>query len=95
MLTRIVKMTFMKELIPSFKSIYTQVEPKIEEYEGCIGVQLVQDINDPRVFFTLSRWENEGSLEHYRNSQLFQETWSEVKKKFASRPEAWSTKSID
>jgi quinol monooxygenase YgiN len=39
---------------------------------------------------THSHWKSEEALEQYRNSDLFQSTWSTVKPLFAARPEAHS-----
>jgi len=36
-------------------------------------------------------WKDEASLERYRKSDLFKNTWQATKIYFADRPEAWTT----
>lgn len=92
MISRIVKMQFRTEEIDNFKSLFDSVKEKIAGFEGNRGVQLVQDIAIPEIFFTLSIWEHPQALENYRNSELFKDTWSKTKALFdEQRPEAWST----
>jgi len=62
----------------------------IGNFEGCGGVDLLRDIHQPHIFFTYSKWQNEAALEKYRQSELFQSTWQQVKKLFNGKPEAWS-----
>ncbi|MEM9142178.1 MAG: antibiotic biosynthesis monooxygenase [Bacteroidota bacterium] len=90
MLTRFVKLTFKTENIASFEQIFAETHEKILGFKGCTFLELFQDIHRPEVFFTLSRWENETSLENYRNSALFKATWQRTKVLFADKPEAWS-----
>ena len=92
MISRIVKMQFRTSEIDNFKSLFESVKEKIARFEGNRGVQLVQDIAMPEIFFTLSIWEHPQALENYRNSELFKDTWSKTKALFdKQRPEAWST----
>ena len=92
MISRIVKMQFRTAEIDNFKSLFDSVKEKIAGFEGNRGVQLVQDIAMPEIFFTLSIWASSESLENYRNSELFINTWSKSKALFdEQRPEAWST----
>lgn len=90
MLTRFVKLTFKTENIASFEQIFEETHTKIQGFEGCSFLELFQDTAKPNVFFTLSKWEDEASLEHYRNSDLFKTTWKRTKALFAEKPEAWS-----
>ena len=71
MLTRIVKMKFKEKYLNDFFLFFDQVNTKISSFEGCKGMRLIQDINDPTVIFTYSEWENEKALNNYRNSELF------------------------
>jgi quinol monooxygenase YgiN len=90
MLIRIVKMNFRPEKVYDFISVFQERKHLIASSAGCAGVELLRDISNPNVFFTYSKWQDETSLENYRQSELFNEVWSEVKKWFAAKPEAWS-----
>ena len=90
MLTRIVQMTFEKENIPSFERIFKASRPRIRTFPGCTHLELLQDADNPQVFFTYSRWESEADLQAYRESDFFREVWGRTKKLFAERPRAWS-----
>jgi heme-degrading monooxygenase HmoA len=90
MITRIVKMIFRHEEIEPFKSLFHEVKSKINDFEGCQGVRLLEDISNPATLFTISIWQSPEHLEAYRNSELFSATWYKTKLKFAGKPEAWS-----
>jgi len=90
MITRIVKMTFKPENIESFKEIFYASRKLIGAFEGCIRVDLMNDINNENIFFTLSIWNSEDDLNAYRQSYLFNNTWSKVKPLFSEKAEAWS-----
>ena len=57
---------------------------------GCQHVELLRDAAMPTIFFTLSLWDTEGSLEAYRQSELFRTTWAKTKILFADKPTAWT-----
>lgn len=90
MLVRIVKLTFKSQNISSFEQIFEASKNKIRSFDGCNFLELYQDKNDARIFFTYSYWKNEEALNAYRNSDYFKEVWSKTKVLFASKPEAWS-----
>ena len=90
MIKRFVKMTFKTENIERFKDIFNVSKNLISAMEGCKHVELLQDINNPNIFFTLSIWENPEYLEAYRQSELFEGVWAKTKLLFADKPEAWS-----
>ena len=90
MLTRIVKLTFKSENIASFERIFEETHQKIRNFEGCSFLALYQDMDNPSVFFTHSKWDNKVFLENYRQSDLFKTTWKKTKALFAEKPEAWS-----
>lgn len=90
MITRIVKMTFKPENVESFKEIFYDSRKLISAFEGCIRVDLMNDINNENIFFTLSIWNSEEDLNAYRQSYLFKNTWSKVKPLFSEKAEAWS-----
>ena len=87
-------MSFQPDAIEDFIAAFESRKSLIASFEGCKGVQLLQDINNPNIFFTYSKWINEESLEVYRKSELFGTTWDEVKKLFNGKPEAWSVKEL-
>ena len=83
-------MTFQPEKVNDFINAFESKKDLIGNFEGCAGVELLRDIQQPNVFFTYSKWQSEDALEKYRQSPLFQATWDEVKKWFSDKPEAWS-----
>ena len=93
MVKRIVKMVFRADATDAFLHIFDNGCDAIQAFEGCHYLELVRDVNDPRVFFTISIWENAASLEAYRHSELFKRTWAVTKVLFDEAPQAWSTNS--
>ncbi|MEQ3662659.1 MAG: antibiotic biosynthesis monooxygenase family protein [Flavobacterium sp.] len=94
MFVRIVKLRFHKENIPAFLENFEEIKYKIRGFEGNLLLELYQDKNDNRTFFTYSYWETEEHLEAYRNSDLFKGVWSYTKTLFSDKPEAWSVDKI-
>jgi Uncharacterized conserved protein len=94
MLTRIVKLTFKPENIPSFEQIFAETKNGILAFEGCNMVELYQDMNNPNIFFTYSFWDTPADLEKYRNSDFFKEVWARTKQLFSDKPEAWSVNKV-
>jgi heme-degrading monooxygenase HmoA len=90
MFVRIVKLRFHEENIAPFLENFHQVKEQIRGFEGNQFLELYQDKNDNRIFFTYSYWETEAHLEAYRNSDLFNSVWSYTKTLFSDKPEAWS-----
>ncbi len=90
MITRIVKMHFSASFIEEFKALFVATQGKINAFEGCYSVQLLQHESQATLFFTISKWETAEHLEQYRNSELFIQTWKMVKPHFLSKAEAWS-----
>jgi quinol monooxygenase YgiN len=90
MITRIVKMTFKPDEIGGFKEIFMASQKQILAFDGCNRVDLMRDLNNEYVFFTLSFWNTEEDLNAYRQSYLFKNTWSKVKPMFSEKAEAWS-----
>lgn len=87
---RIVKMTFKASAIETFQSTFEEYKEKIRSVEGCEHLELLQDIDNPCIFFTYSFWKEPASLEKYRHSDLFKEVWAKTKIHFDDRPAAWS-----
>ena len=90
MFVRIVKMRFHEEHISAFLANFELMKTNIRNAEGNRFLELYQDKNDPRIFFTYSYWETEADLENYRQSELFYDVWTFTKKLFNAAPEAWS-----
>ncbi len=95
MIHRIVRMQFHKQHIDDFKGLFDQRKTKIKASAGCHGVKLLQDKNDPCIFFTFSLWESEQDLNNYRNSSFFADTWKLTKSMMESKAKAWSTSLIN
>lgn len=93
MVTRIVKMTFRTDAAAQFLEIFDQYHNQIRAAEGCCGLKLLRDANEPSIFFTYSLWEDESFLDVYRHSSTFGEVWPQVKPLFAVPAEAWTTAS--
>ena len=83
-------MTFKQENISDFKLIFYESQKLIAAFDGCYHLELMKDISNTCIFFTISHWESEESLNHYRDSYLFKSTWSKVKPLFSERALVWS-----
>lgn len=95
MLVRIVKLTFQEDKIADFLNNFNEIKHQIRRFEGNEFLELYQDKQDIRVFFTYSYWKDEAALEKYRQSELFNEVWSYTKTLFADKPKAWSVDKLD
>ncbi len=94
MLVRIVKMTFANEKIDTFQDRFHSIKEKIIAFEGCSLLELYQDKENPNVFFTYSYWDSESTLNQYRKSSFFKEVWTDTRKMFTEKAEAWSVDKI-
>ena len=94
MLKRIVKLSIENDKKQLFIDLFASNKNYIEKFKGCKSVELVQDINQKNIFFTLSIWDNEDALNNYRNSDLFKGIWSKTKTFFSDKPQAWSLEKI-
>lgn len=90
MIKRLVKMTFKPQNVEDFKQIFQESKNLIKSFKGCRDVELLQDINNPCIFFTHSIWDSENDLNTYRESDLFNSVWAKTKVLFDAKPEAWS-----
>ena len=95
MFVRIVKLTFQEDKIAAFLENFNEIKHQIRSFEGNEFLELYQDKQDARVFFTYSYWQDETALEKYRKSAFFSEVWSYTKTLFAEKPEAWSVDKLD
>ncbi len=97
MIVRLVKMVFRPEEAVNFEALFISRKSLIAGSPGCQSVDLLKDVASSKngcVYFTRSIWDDEASLEKYRNSPLFAETWKLTKAKFDGKPEAWTTKIV-
>lgn len=92
MLTRIVRLSFEPSKIDDFKVVFNATKDKIANFDGCKGVELMQDVDFEHVFYTYSKWETKTHLENYRNSELFEMVWKKTKVLFNDKPLAYSLK---
>lgn len=90
MLIRIVEMHFREDAINEFLDIFNNSSNHIRGFQGCLNLELLQDKHDHAHIFTYSFWENELALNTYRNSELFENTWSKTKILFDKQPLAYS-----
>lgn len=90
MIVRLVKMTFRAGEVDRFRGLFEGWRVKIIAFHGCLELQLLQDADDPRVFFTRSIWRDAADLETYRTSKTFGEVWPVVKALFEEAPQAWT-----
>ncbi len=90
MIVRIVKLVIEPERLNGFLEEFEQHKLEISSFEGCQGMKLLQDEENPNLLMTYSHWEHQKALDAYRSSELFTEVWGKVKPLFKERPEAWS-----
>jgi heme-degrading monooxygenase HmoA len=94
MIKRFVKLTFQDDKTDEFIHIFETSKDKIRAMSGCQHVELLRDAATPNVFFTLSVWDDEASLNAYRHSDFFRTTWAKTKVLFSDKPAAWTTKMV-
>lgn len=90
MIVRVVKMTFSSDRVEDFLKNFHEHKEQIRGFEGCEHLELLQQEDDPEVFFTYSHWQSTAHLEKYRHSELFKGVWAFTKSLFSAKPEAWS-----
>ena len=95
MIKRLVKMTFKPEHVQPFVALFNSKKELIAAVKGCSHVELLNDAENPCIFFTYSIWESTSYINAYRDSELFKTVWSETKILFDAKPEAWSLKGLD
>lgn len=87
---RIVKLTFEENKISDFLAFFDTVKHIVNEFPGCNGMKLLQDIHSPNIVMTYSSWKTEQNLENYRVSPEFKHIWGTIKPWFSDKPQAWS-----
>lgn len=91
MIKRIVKMNILPGREVAFREIFDSVKQAIRTQPGCLGLELLSLEEDGRSsLWTISLWDTENSLQLYRQSELFNATWTRVKPLFSDRSQAWS-----
>lgn len=92
MITRIVRLEISEEHVVDFKEFFDRNKAEILSSPGCRSLLLKNEVGHPNVFFTISEWDKEESLNEYRQSQFFREVWPNVKLWFSAKPLAYSLK---
>ncbi|MFT4521373.1 MAG: autoinducer 2-degrading protein [Bacteroidia bacterium] len=98
MIVRLVKMNMKAEDAANFEAYFVSRHSLIASFPGCNRVELLKTKacnSIGIIYFTRSIWMNEGSLEAYRNSGVFKETWTQVKQWFNEKAEAWTTEIVE
>lgn len=90
MITRIVKLHFQEDKISDFLAFFETIKYHVAGFKNCHGMKLLQDIKNPNIVFTYSKWESEQDLNNYRDSELFGTVWPTIKPWFKEKAEAWS-----
>lgn len=87
-------MTFKPDEVSNFQALFAERKDNIRAFDGCMHLELWQDVHSPQVFFTYSVWQSESHLDHYRYSDFFKDTWAQTKALFAEKPSAWSVREM-
>ncbi len=95
MITRIVRMHFRPGERAAFLDIFNASKHLIRQFDGCQHLRLYNEAGSSDVFFTFSVWTSAAHLDAYRNSELFQTTWTATKALFADKPQAWSMEELE
>ena len=90
MITRIVKLEFQEDKVDDFLSFFDTISHVVNNFPGCYGMKLYQDVDRPNVIMTYSHWESVADLNNYRDSQEFGSIWPNIKPWFKEKPQAWS-----
>ena len=90
MITRIVKLEFQADKTQHFLDFFDTIKHVVNEFPGCYGMKLYQDIDQPHIIMTYSHWDHLDSLNAYRDSEQFGQIWPRIKPWFSAKPEAWS-----
>ncbi|PWL28130.1 MAG: antibiotic biosynthesis monooxygenase [Fluviicola sp. XM-24bin1] len=93
MITRIVKLEFQEDRTQDFLDFFDTIKHIVNEFPGCYGMKLYQDIVRPNIVMTYSHWDSEASLDKYRDSDQFGQIWPHIKPWFKEKPQAWSVAS--
>lgn len=94
MITRIVRLSFELHHIATFLQVFEETKEYIRSFDGCQYLELMQDLHHTNVYYTYSQWTSDDALQHYRQSELFESTWTRTKILFNDKPLAYSLKTI-
>lgn len=56
--TSILDLTFKPEALEDAKRLLDRVLAETRGFDGCLGVDVVQDVNDPNRLIAIERWES-------------------------------------
>ncbi len=90
MITRIVKLEFQEAKTADFLAFFDTIKHIVNEFPGCYGMKLYQDVDHPNIVMTYSHWDSVDSLNKYRDSEAFGKIWPTIKPWFNAKPQAWS-----
>jgi quinol monooxygenase YgiN len=79
----------------AFLAIFNASKQQIRRFQGCKHLCLYNEAGLPDVYFTYSIWTSAAHLDAYRNSPLFQSTWTKTKALFADKAQAWSIEEVE
>ena len=88
MIIRKVDLEINKESLKDFETIFTERNPYLNKVEGCHRVELVKNPDIEFGYSTISLWDSEETLNNYRNSDYFSQTWKMLKPLFSSKAKA-------
>jgi quinol monooxygenase YgiN len=91
---RIVRLQFQQEHCSAFIAAFEERRTHVIGFPGCNSLRLLNDSENPCVFYTFSCWENTAALEAYRDSEIFRSLWSCIKPWFSDKAQAWSMNPI-
>jgi quinol monooxygenase YgiN len=94
MITRIVRMEFAPDKVPTFLGVFASTCDQIRHFPGVHRLELHRDAAQENVCYTLSEWESEAALEAYRTSELFEKVWAQTKVLFSGKPQAFSLQMV-
>ncbi len=87
-------MTFQEDKTADFLKVFNESKHLIAGFAGCTYLKLLNDINNPNIYFTYSHWNGPEYFENYRNSDLFASVWTKTKVLFLAKAEAWSVEEV-
>jgi heme-degrading monooxygenase HmoA len=87
-------MTFDPQYIEQFLANFENDKQNIRDFDGVERLELLNDKNNPNIYFTYSIWKSEDHLNNYRNSELFKGIWAVTKPMFSAKAEVWSVDSL-
>ena len=79
----------------AFLAIFNASKHLIRQFKGCQHLSLYNEADLPDVFFTYSIWTSTACLDAYRNSPLFEDTWTKTKALFVEKAQAWTMEEVE